>query len=202
MFTFRLKDLCTFCPLSPDCVNLGHSRSALAGRALKFLGVAALLLISAPWAHAGLYDVASPAFSSSVSTDGNHEVIDPAIDGTISRSNLDQKLVYFSVTILGGPDAINYLLKSNQLQLNATIWADGEEQDTVAFGIFPERWSQIRAGITSAYQAQGYFTFRTYMVTQKINYSSIELVLKDPYHNVVAPVGFGGSYRAILKIVP
>lgn len=136
-------------------------------------------------AYANLFAIAKPEFSVYVLNDGNYTAVMPAKDNIISRASLKQERVYLSFTILGFDDAMRHLHTDGRLNVETVIWAGGAERDSVDVGITQQRWAEIGKKLTSEFDADGYFTFRTFMSTKKINYSEIEIIIRDGNKNVV-----------------
>lgn len=151
------------------------------------------LLISSS-ANADVFAIAKPQFSIGISDDGNYTAIDPASNGTISRKALEQGKLYFSVTLLGEENAIQYLQHKLRLDAYAVIFADGIRRDTVQFGITQQRWSVVSQALLNKFDADGFFTFRTFMCTQQTQYSSIEILIRDGLDNTIG--------RLAINIVP
>jgi hypothetical protein len=167
---------------------------------LRTFAIMLALFLSIAPVRAQLFEIALPTFSSSVSDDGNYTAVGPAVDGKISRSSLTRGLIYFSFTVIGGQTALDYLRDHRRLEVDAVILADRSERIS-GLGISQEKWGQSKDAWMSQFQAQGYFTFRTFMNTEKIAGDQLELQVRDVEGNVIKPIGYGpSSYRARVSI--
>jgi len=148
---------------------------------------------------AALFSISKPTFCGYVHPD-TFAISEPWNGGMIRRSSLSENLLHFYCVIIGDESTFQYLTKHRHLELHAHIWADGQRYDSVEFGISTRRWEQTKKRLRDELDQMGFFTFRTYMNTQKTWFSEIELVLKDDNSKIVAPVGHTGSYRAKVKL--
>jgi len=166
------------------------------------VGILALTLASPAPALAQLFEIAAPIFSSFVADDGNYTVTGPATNGQISRATLTQGLLYFSFTVIGGQQTLNSLQKNRRLEVNAVILGDQSEIIT-GLGITLQKWTANKNAWLAQFGQLGYFTFRTYLNTQKILDDSIEIQIRDGRNDVVRPVAYGSiTYKASLRLVP
>lgn len=154
----------------------------------------AVLGVFSASAQADVFSVAKPQFSRRVLDDGSYTAVDPAVNGSISRGQLDQGRVYFSFTLLGEDRAIEYVKARGRLDVYAIIFADGVRRDTISVGIDQQKWKQVGNKILQKFEEEGYFTWRTYMYTDQTTFSSIEILVRDGSNNVIG--------RATLNIEP
>jgi hypothetical protein len=153
-------------------------------------------------ASAQLFEIARPIFSSGVSDDGDYVPLGPAIDGRVSRANLSRGLLYFSFTVIGGQPALEYLRQYRRLEVDAVILGERSERIS-GLGISQEKWSKNREAWISQFEKLGYFTFRTFMNTERIADDMLELQVRDGRSNVIKPVAYNSStYKASIEIVP
>ncbi|WP_156510516.1 hypothetical protein [Labrenzia sp. OB1] len=117
--------------------------------------------------------------------------------GTISRSKL-HKHIFAVVTILGSEPALTYLEKNGNLPLRVTFIHDGVRQDTVDYGINPKDWFKNREALRFEFERDGYFAWRTSIISQKIWGGKLELIFEDYRGGRVAPVGDPESYSATI----
>jgi len=164
--------------------------------------ILAFTLVSPAPALAQLFEIAAPTFSSLVADDGNYTVTGPATNGQISRAILTQGLLYFSFTVIGGQQTLDSLQKNRRLEVNAVILGDQSEIIT-GLGITQQKWIANKNAWLAQFGQLGYFTFRTYMNTQKILDDIIEIQIRDGKNDVVRPVAYDSiTYKASLRIVP
>jgi hypothetical protein len=70
-------------------------------------------------------------------------------------------------------------------------------------GITRVKWTASKAAWTSRLSQLGYFTFRTYMNTEKISRDQIGMQIRDVKGNVARPVGYSLlAYEADVTIIP
>ena len=153
-------------------------------------------------ASAQLFEITLPTFSQFVTKDGNFTPIGPAKEGRISRASLTRGAIYFSFTIVGGQAALDYLNRKHRLEAEVVIL--GEQSELISgLGISQDKWAENKDAWTFEQKRNGYFKFRTFMLTEKISGDFIELQVRDANRHIIRPVGDPpGSYRALLTIIP
>jgi hypothetical protein len=165
------------------------------------LGTSIVLASCSPGA-AQLFEISKPTFSYFVTQDKNYTPVGPANDGKISRATLSRGLLYFSFTIVGGQAAIDYLKDNRRLEAEVVIMGDRSERIS-GLGISQDKWSENKQAWLMQFDELGYFTFRTFMNTQKISQETMELQVRDAKSNIVRPIGYNLlTYRASVTIVP
>jgi hypothetical protein len=145
-------------------------------------------------AKADLFAISKPQFSGFVLDDGMYTVVNPAINDEISRSNLDNGMLYFSFTLIGTDKTIQYLEDMGRLDIEAVIFAGGLRRDLIRIGITQQQWAKNRNNIIDKYNHDGFFSWRFYINTRKINFSSAEIMIRDAMHHVIT--------RSTVNIVP
>jgi hypothetical protein len=154
-------------------------------------------------AQAQLFEIAAPSFSAYVTDDGNYTPIGPAVGGKIPRSSLSRGLLYFSFTVIGGEQAMEYLRSNRRLDVDVVILTEEQSERISGLGISQQKWNEKENAWISQFNKSGFFTFRTYMNTQKIGRDTVELQVRDARGHIVRPVAHGSAaYRAIVTITP
>ncbi len=153
-------------------------------------------------ARAQLFEIARPVFSGFVTDDGNYTPVGPAANGQISRASLTHGLLYFSFTVVGGQTTLDRLAKDRRLDVEAVIL--GNQSEIIpGLGILQQNWIANMDAWISQFNQLGYFTFRTFMNTQKISNGVIEIQIRDGNNNVIRPVAYNSvTYKASVTIVP
>jgi hypothetical protein len=131
-----------------------------------------------------MFAIANPKFSRLVLAD--YSVIDPAEDGKISKSILTQGRLYFSFKLLIGDKTLRYLQDNDQLEVAAVVYAGGIHRGTISLNIEQPKWEELRANITAAVESDGSFIYRTWMFIKMVNYSSVEVSIRDGAGNTIA----------------
>jgi hypothetical protein len=149
---------------------------------MKLSGALALMLTVGicDASQAQLFQATNAQFSVAVSNDGNYTVINPAINGTISRSSLTGGRLFFSFTILGLQPAIDFLQQNNwTLPANVVVYAGVPALASIPCGITQEKWQQIGNALLNKFNTDRYFTFRTWMYTDQTTYQYLNLIVRD-----------------------
>jgi hypothetical protein len=161
-----------------------------------------IIVFLAEPASAQIFSILSPRFSSFVEDDGNYTPRAPVVEsnGAIPRDKLTEGLLYFSFGVQVTEETLKYLTAKRRLEVKCVIYANGYSEDAVEIGISLANWARLRAVITDSVKRNGVFNWRTYMNTEKIDVSSIAIVVKDGRGQTVRPSGFPGSYEARVSI--
>src|ERR1700736_4832070 len=114
----------------------------------------------------GLFSISEPRFASYVASRPSFTVTNEA-KGQISRSSLRRNEIWLLITIIGDAGTLNYLQDHESLWLQADIWADGKKWDSVQIGMNYDDWERDGKALTSQFQEEGVFTWRTRMKTTK-----------------------------------
>jgi hypothetical protein len=97
-------------------------------------------------------------------------------------------------------ETLRYLSARRRLEVKCVVYADGYSEESIEIGIKPADWRRLRGVITEAIRANGSFNWRTYMLTGKLDASSIAIIVKDARNLTVRPSGYPGSYEAKVSI--
>jgi len=178
----------------------GEAGQGVLMRPILFIVILNLLFVGR--AYGQLFEIAKPIFSQSVTEDGNYKAVGPETNGWISRASLSRGVLYFSFTVVGGEAALKYLEHNMRLEVDAVILGDRSEI-IQGLGISQQKWGQNKKAWLAQYDELGFFTFRTFLNTQKISRDTIEVQIRDAKSNVIRPVGHAGAtYKASVTITP
>jgi len=153
------------------------------------LFIACALIVMPGHSSGALFSVADPVFCSHVDPHDNYRRTNEAQDGKIARSMLKHGKLYLYVVIVGNEATIDHLEQYGYLELEGVIITDGVTRDSAQFGMTPEKWEIDGDSYKSELKKSGFFTFRTYMTTRKINHSVVEIRLRNGKGQVVPLVG-------------
>lgn len=176
------------------------------GRDIRpFLVAAALLscaaLLRTPPATAALFAIADPEFSGFVD-DTTYAIANPAVDGSISRAQLNNGNLYFSFRVIGGQRAIDHLKKFGSLEVRVTTYAGWSKLGSYEIGIDQANWRKNGKALTDEFNRNGIFNWRTYALTQQVSYSAITVKISDSNFDYAAPIDVDGAYEATVNITP
>ncbi|TVR09179.1 MAG: hypothetical protein EA385_07850 [Salinarimonadaceae bacterium] len=164
--------------------------------------VAALFLATLwPGGGAASFAVADPRFSTHY--DASSRTASGVIDGgQVRRAALVNGALYLSLAIVGGPATLERLAERDSLSLTGTIWCDGRRTDTVVeFGMSPMNWRRDRESLRARVVREGFFTWRTYMLTTQLHCSMIEVILRDERQRGVPRIGEASGHVATIWLV-
>lgn len=138
-----------------------------------------VILTSSVPVRAQLFQVTDMQFSAYVSNDGKYTIAGPAINEQIARSKLSQGKLYLSFTMVGLKPALDYLEQNGSSEAHVVVYAGMIALKTIDCGIVQEKWSDIADAVSSKFNTDHFFTFRTWMYTQQITYDTLTLIVRD-----------------------
>ncbi len=145
-----------------------------------------------------LFSISEPRFASYVSARPSF-ALSNELEGKISRSSLRRREIWLLVTIIGDAGTYRYLKENGSLWLEADIWGDGRKWDVVEIGLGSDDWEGNAESFASELQEKGVFTWRTRMMTTKVDVSRLEIKFFDKNGNVISPINYAGSYAAVIS---
>jgi hypothetical protein len=153
-------------------------------------------------ASAQLFEISAPTFCAFVSDDGTYTPIGPAVNGQISRASLTHEALYFLFTIIGGQTTLDQASHDNRLDAEVVILG-GQSEPITGLGILQPKWLTNKNTWIAQFKQNGFFTYRTYMMTPRISEKTIQLQIRDKNNRIVKPVASSSvSYVATVNIVP
>jgi len=163
----------------------------------------AVLLDRTVSTNAALFAVASATFSGSAQCgDGVYTIADPAIEGRISKKKLSNSRLYFSFRIIGQDMAIAKLKATGALDVFVSFWAGLQKLGERSIGIDQNNWDKNGAALTAEQLTSGIFNWRTCAYSQQVDYSSINVQIRDSNMDFASPLDVEGSYQPSVIIDP